>query len=256
MNDVEKLLTITFPELESSANVFSTSMLNLLTRFPSANAINGADVKEIEAFFNRKGRAPKMGAKDVKALAKESIGTATKATEKVLSMTIKEIVFINKEIEEIEELMKEFVEQQDEEESFSVKEYIDILKSIPGISDVTAMQFISEVGDIKRFKNVRKLVAYAGVDPSVYQSGKYEGRGRISKRGNRHLRRVLWIMATSVVLHNKQIREYFDKVRERQPYKKAIMKVIHKLLRIIFAMLSHKRAYLSHPEYLLSTNFS
>ena len=254
MNDVEKLITITFSELESSVSVFSASMLNLLAHFPSANAINRADVKEIEAFFKGRGRTPKISAKDIKALAKESIGTATKATEKVLSMTIKEIIFINKEIEEIGKLMKEFVEQQDEEkgESFSVKEYIDIFKSIPGISDIIAMQFISEVGDIRRFKDVGKLVAYAGVDPSVYQSGKYEGRGGRSKRGNRHLRRVPWIIATSVVLHNKQIREYLIMSNYAFTQLSGKSQVVHKLLRITFAMLSYKRAYIPLP----SNNFS
>ena len=202
---------------------------------------------------NGRGRRLKMSPCEIKKLASSSIGTRIKSMEKLLIFAIRELRFVNEEIKEIEELMEEEVKHNEAEE---IKEHIELLKTIPGISDITAMQFISEVGDIRRFKDVGKLVAYAGVDPIIYQSGKYEGRGGISKRGNKHLRRVLWIMATSVIMHNDEIREYFKERRKHQPYKKAIMKVVHKLLRIIFAMLTYKRAYIPHPECLPSNNFS
>jgi len=124
------------------------------------------------------------------------------------------------------------------------------------VSDNIAMQFVAETGDVGRFRNVNKLIAYAGVDPIIYQSGKYEGRGGISKRGNKHLRRILWIMAMSVIMHCREIREYFNEKKNHLPAKKAVMKVTHKLLRIIFAMLTHKRAFSPHPVYHSSTNFS
>ena len=89
-------------------------------------------------------------------------------------------------------------------------------------------------------------LAYAGLDPCIYQSGKFQGRGRISKRGNRHLRRVIWLMAVGVVRYNPLFREYFlSRRKEGLPYKKAILAVAHKLIRVIFAMLSNE-TYFDH----------
>ncbi len=84
----------------------------------------------------------------------------------------------------------------------------------------------------------------AGIDPAVYQSGKHEGKGRISKRGNSHLRRVIWLMATKVAQFNEHFRAYYLKRRkDGLPYKKAIMATAHKLIRTIFAMLSNKTVF-------------
>lgn len=120
---------------------------------------------------------------------------------------------------------------------------IEILKSIKGIGDTTAMHFVAEVGDISRFSSPKKLIAYAGLDPTVYESGKFKGSSRLSKRGNRHLRRVLWLMATAVVMHNEYFREYFKRRKEEGlPYKKADAHA-HKLLRTIYAMPKHKKPF-------------
>ncbi len=57
-------------------------------------------------------------------------------------------------------------------------------------------------GDIKAFEHDKKLIAAAGLDPTTYESGKYKGKSKISKRGNRHLRRVIWLMTTKVIITN------------------------------------------------------
>jgi transposase len=67
----------------------------------------------------------------------------------------------------------------------------------------------------KRPSLPKKLIAASGLDPSTYKSGKYEGKSRISKRGNRHLRRVIWLMATKVIINNNLFRTYFYKRRKR-----------------------------------------
>ena len=85
------------------------------------------------------------------------------------------------------------------------------------------------------------LIAAAGLDPSTYQSGTYEGRSRISKRGNRHLRRVIWLMAQSTIFSNEHFRDYFYKRRqEGLPYKMAVLATAHKLIRVMFSMLVHQ----------------
>jgi transposase len=70
----------------------------------------------------------------------------------------------------------------------------------------------------------------AGIDPAVRQSGKYEGSSKITKRGNRHLRRIIWLMTTQVIHYGDVFRVYYRKRRkDGLPYKKAVLATAHKL---------------------------
>jgi transposase len=112
-----------------------------------------------------------------------------------------------------------------------VIEDMKILKSIKGISNKTATTFLAELGPIRNYVSYKKLIAYAGIDPSVYQSGEYDGTGKISKR----------LMTVSVIQHSKWLKAYYQKKRKAgQPYKKAVIGTAHKLIRVIFSMLTHK----------------
>ncbi|MGB9917546.1 transposase [Fervidobacterium gondwanense] len=87
-------------------------------------------------------------------------------------------------------------------------------------------------------------MAYCGLDPSIYQSGKSKIESHISKRDNAHLRRIIWLMSVNVVIHNEYFREYFERKRvQGKPYKKAIMSVAHKLLRTMYAMLKKREKF-------------
>ena len=123
-----------------------------------------------------------------------------------------------------------------------MKEDTNILRSMKGVGENTAMNFLVEMGgDIKIYENDKKLIAASGLDPSTYESGKYAGKSGISKRGNRHLRRVIWLMATRVIINNDLFKAYFKKRKQDGlPYKKAVLATAHKLIRIIFVMLSRK----------------
>jgi transposase len=100
---------------------------------------------------------------------------------------------------------------------------------------------LAEIGRVDQYASYKNLIAFAGIDPTVYQLGKHKGASKISKRGNRHLRRVIWIMTVRVINHNPTFRKYFFKKRnEGQPFKKAIFATAHKLMRVIFALLSHR----------------
>jgi transposase len=126
-----------------------------------------------------------------------------------------------------------------------MKKDVEILASIKGIGETTALNFMVEIGgDVALYKNDKKLIAAAGLDPSTYQSGKYEGASRISKRGNRHLRRAIWLMAKGVVFSNDLFRAYFYKRKsEGLCYKMAILATGHKLIRVMFAMLVHQTCF-------------
>ena len=80
---------------------------------------------------------------------------------------------------------------------------INIMTSIKGIGDKTAANFLIEMGgDINQYDRSGKIIAMAGLDPAVYQSGKHDGKGRITKRGNRHLRKIIWMMTTKVIQYS------------------------------------------------------
>jgi transposase len=114
-----------------------------------------------------------------------------------------------------------------------------ILESIEGVGPKTAVPFLAEMGKVKNFTSHKKLIAFAGLDPSVHQSGKFVGSSKLSKRGNRHLRRAIYLMTASVVSQNSFFKAYFlRRKREGLPPQKALFAVAHKLIRVSFAMLS------------------
>ena len=101
---------------------------------------------------------------------------------------------------------------------------------------------------MKDFTSHKKLIAFAGLDPSVHQSAKFVGASKLSKRGNRHLRRAIYLMTASVVSQNTFFKAYFlRRKREGLPSRKALFAVAHKLIRVIFEMLS-QRTYFKIKE--------
>jgi transposase len=112
---------------------------------------------------------------------------------------------------------------------------------VDGISAITGSTFLAELRDIETFRSYKHVIVFAGLDPSIHQSGQYVGMSRISKRGNRHLRRVIFLMTLCAVRSRNVFREYFLKRKEEGlPPKKAILLTAHKLLRVLFAMLTRK----------------
>jgi hypothetical protein len=98
---------------------------------------------------------------------------------------------------------------------------------------------LPEVEDVRRFGNRRKLIAYAGLDPSLHQSEKFKGKSKISKRENRHARRAIFLMAQSVARVNHFFRAYFLRQKEEgTSCKKVLLVVACKLIRAIFALLT------------------
>jgi len=143
-----------------------------------------------------------------------------------------------------EEIMKLIMDLSGEQ----IKRDAKILTSMQGIGDKTVFNFLIEVGgDIKAFEHDRKLIAAAGLDPTTHESGKYKGQSTISKRGNRHLRRVIWLMTTKVIIANQVFRTYYFKRRkEGLIYKKAVLATAHKLVRVMFSMLVNQECF--EPE--------
>lgn len=236
---LKQMLTTTFPELVKKYNIFTVSMIALLEEFSSPEAIRKASRKKIEKVLDSKvkGRKTEAKAEEIKSLAEKSVGACLPSTGKAVQLQIKKLKSL---LEVLKECDKELVEAV---KTYSLEDF-EILKSIPGIGDITAAQFIAEIGDINRFKSVRQLTAYAGTDPGISQSGNSLVQKKISKRGNASVRRVGFLMATHLIKENPVFKEYYNKkIAENMNKKKAIIAVFNKFLRCVFVMLKNKRIF-------------
>lgn len=235
--NMKRILSVTFPELEHLTGVFAKSILQLLIRFPSADALRKADVETVAAIVVPRswGRKSRAWVETLMATASSSIGVSSAAKELVLKQDAAQLLYIEEQIKETTTLLMSLCTER-------MRKDIEILTSIKGIGKTRALHFLIEIGgDIRLYKNDKKLIAAAGLDPSTYQSGTYEGKSRISKRGNRHLRRVIWLMAKTVIFSNGPFRAYFcRRRREGLPYKMAVLATAHKLIRVMFSMLVHQ----------------
>lgn len=111
------------------------------------------------------------------------------------------------------------------------------IPSILGIGKVSAASIIAEIEDISRFDSPNKILAFAGLDPRIYQSGTQESRGRMNKKGSVVLRRVLMNCAESVLMYNPAFYTYYRKKRdEGKSHRVAISHVARKLVRIIYKL--------------------
>jgi len=236
-NDVRRLLQMTFPELEHRCKLFTETMLRFLVKFPSARAIRAAKPREIsKALIHAEGKRKRVfiSAEEIIKLAKASVASESVAKELILSEKIETLLYLEEKKTRITEALVEACRSRRVDE-------LDIITSVDGISAITGSTFLAELGDIEMFKSYKHVIAFAGLDPSIHQSGQYEGISRLSKRGNRHLRRVIFLMTLCAVRSQNIFREYFLKRKgEGLPAKKAILATAHKLLRVLFAMLTSK----------------
>jgi transposase len=236
-NDVRRLLQMSFLELEHRCKLLTETMLRFLMKFPSARAIQMAKAKEIaKALTHAEGKRKRVwiSAEEIISMAKTSVAPESVAKDWILSEKIETLLYLEGMKKRITEVLVEACR------SMRVDE-LDIITSVDGISAITGSTFLAELGNIETFRPYKHVIAFAGLDPSVHQSGQYEGISRLSKRGNRHLRRVIFLMTLCAVRSQNIFREYFLKRKGEglQP-KKAILATAHNLLRVLFAMLTSK----------------
>ncbi len=129
-----------------------------------------------------------------------------------------------------------------------IEEY-DLIQSIPGIGPKIAATILSEIGEVDRFDHPKKLVAFAGIDPSVFASGKFTATwNRITKRGSRQLRYAL-VMAVQCGLirsRNTRIKEFYERKRaEGKPHKVALVACANKRVHWLYAILKSKKSFRS-----------
>jgi transposase len=240
-------LVVVFPELVAHCNIFTDFLLSVLEEFPTPHSVLKASPSRVKAVFRKlkaRGRKPSLSAEQFLELARDSIGISTTNYALIIKHEVEMLQFLNQKLQEI---TRQFIEEIQKNQ----KDNLELLKSIKGVSDVTSAHFLAAVKDIHRFENRRKLAAYAGIDPSIKQSGSLYARGRISKKGSKSLRRCLYLMASGVMRCNEYFRAYYLKKRgEGMPHRKAMIALCNKLLRVIFAMLRKGEKFVPVTHYL------
>ena len=237
-----KILSIlgrVFPEYETLfSNVFIKSSRELLKEAVTADEIAQFDVSELANLLQKASRgrfgAAKAQAIQHAALQSVGIGFLTDAVRVEMRCLLEQIDLLDAQVGQIEEALATLMEQ--------IPQYI---TSIPGVGLVTGATILAEIGDIQRFSSVEKLVAYAGIDPSVYQTGQFQAsQAHMSKRGSPYLRHALWQAATVAIRHDPDLRAYYQARRAQgKPHGVIMGAICRKLLARIFVILKEQRPY-------------
>jgi transposase len=236
-NVAKALLTKLFPEYSKLfTDTFGVTSMAVLMKYPAAREIAACRPSVLAKLLERssRGRFGLEKARTMIDLAKNSVGNYSAADALSLSMTLEEIEFFSRQIERVER-----------EIHLIFKEHPSPLLTIPGIGEVIAAMIISEIGNINRFSNPNKLLAFAGLEPSIYQSGKFSpDSGSMVKRGSPYLRWALMWAARLVPRYSITFGDYFDKKSlEGKHFNVATSHVAKKLVRVIFSLLKNNSVF-------------
>ena len=235
---VSRLVTILFPELEKLVpTLHIASVYALLSELPSAGKIASCHLTHLTKLLENasKGRYSREKAIEIREAARTSIGSNMPAKSLELRHTLRLIGELDSEITEIESEIKRIMDQISSP-----------ILTIPGIGYRMGAMILAEIGDFSRFDSPDKILAYAGVSPSTYQSGQLESSySHMEKRGSRYLRFAL-INAAKYVCHwDETFGAYLQKkISEGKHYNVAITHATKKLVRLIYAMEKSGKPYI------------
>ena len=228
-----------FPEYQALfSDTFGATSVELLQTYTSPDVIATLDTELFTSFLKSvsHGRFGKTKAEEIQSVAKNTFGSFLFADSATLAIRqfIQQIKLLEEQIAEIEDFIAEKLA------FFNCK-----LDTIVGVGTTLAASFFAEIGDITRFDSPDKLAAFAGIDPSVKQSGEFNGtRNKMSKRGSPYLRRTFWLAAVSGIRTNPALKAIYDKKRAQgKHHAVAVSAVMHKLCNIVFAILKTNEPY-------------
>ena len=237
------LLDQVFPEYDNLfSDTFGSSSTELLLNCPTPEDMLAISTRKLTNILNKasRGRLGKEKAEEIKAAAEGTFGIAfaKDAFAFQIKQLIQQIVFTEKQLSELEEQIADLLHK--------TTQYI---TTITGIGDVLGAIIVSEIGDINRFERPNQLVAFAGLDVTVKQSGEFSGsKNKISKRGSPYLRRAIWLAAQRAAFCDPILSEYYQSLRARgKHHLTAVGGVARKLCNIIFVILKENRPYQPTP---------
>lgn len=238
-SSLARLVVILFPELEKLVpDLHLAAVYDLLREFPGAPHISSAHLTRLTHLLEAasKGRYGRDKAVEIRDAARHSIGTAFPAKSLELSHTIDHIRFLDNEIDEIESLIFALIEKDPPK-----------MLGIPGMGPRMAAVIKAEIGDFRRFSSPDKLLAYAGLSPTTYQSGQLtSSHAKMEKRGSRYLRYALFNATKYICFWDPTFRAYLAKKRsEGKHYNVAISHAAKKLVRLIYHLETTQQPYIS-----------
>ena len=233
------ILDQVFPEYSKLfSDTFGVTSKELLAKYPTPEDMLSVDTQTLTELLSKssRGRFGALKAVEIKESAKNTFGIslARNAFAFQIKQIIAQIDFIEDQLDELEIEIATLLHQTN-----------DVITSIIGIGDILGAIIISEIGDISRFESASQLVAYAGLDSSVKQSGDFIGtKTKISKRGSPYLRRAIWLAATVAAFKDPALSVYYQSLRLRgKHHLTAIGAVSRKMTNIIFAVLKNDKPY-------------
>ena len=238
-SSITRLVCILFPELEKLVpTLHMASVYTLLSEFPGAKQVASAHLTRLTNLLHEasKGRYGREKAIQIRDAARKSIGSAMPAKSLELRHTIRLIHELDAEIEDIEAAIQSMMD-----------EIQSPITTIPGIGVRMGAMILAEIGDFSCFDSPDKILAYAGMSPSTYQSGQLSLSGAYShmeKRGSRYLRYALYNATKYACLWNPTFAAYLTKKRaEGKHYNVALSHAAKKLGRLIYALEKSKQPY-------------
>lgn len=238
-------------------NMFSKASIAVLEQYPTPTAILNANKSKLIALIKQKSRKSfeaatlKYELLVSKAREFESLSNEGSSNVTMLGVYISMIKALEENLEKVMNSIRKLIAEDMCKEFPVMYLTLELLQSFTGIGLLTAATLLAEIGDFSKFSKPEKLVAFFGIDPSVMQSGEFTGtRNKMSKRGSRLLRRVLFTIALANIRtkRNQQacnpvIMEYYKEKCQSKPKKVALGAVMRKIVCIIFAILRDKKPY-------------
>ena len=228
-----------FPEYEKQfSSLWVSTSMGILEKYLTPENIENAPIDELFEIIKDKShnRLTKAKAISIKEAAADTFGI--KIAQDAFSFQLKQLIdrmnFLDKQIEALDCQILEYYEKFD-----------CYLHTIPGIGMIAAATILAEIGDINRFKSSSALVAFAGIDPTVRQSGEFSStHNHMSKRGSPYLRHAIFLAATTCSFHNSPLNAYYKKKRDQgKHHLTATGAVARKLTSVIYAVLRDSKPY-------------
>jgi transposase len=240
-NEIHALLTVLFPEFtQVFADACRSTALALLKVYPSAQAIAAAGVEAITAKLHELGshRYGRGTAKRLVQLAQESVSNGLAVAARATSLNI-----LCDQLEHTQANMMQLEKEIDKllETDAGVKG----LQSVPEFGRKTVAVLRAELGDVARFERTDQVVAYAGLDIEVKESGKWKGQAKLSKRGSGRLRRILYLAAVRCTRRaDSAFGAYYHRLVDRgMKARDALMAVMRKMLIVAYRLLKTQELY-------------
>jgi len=238
VNRLHKQLDLSFPEFPKLVGKLdSPKALRLLELYPTAVLMGKARKLAEKQYGKKKHRIGGASAKQLKEASMNSFGCAQTASDALLiRQSVSQIQLLQEQSNELIGEMETLVAEQDQDAGN--------LMSIPGIAIKSAAAIIGEVGDIRRFDSAKKLTGYIGAHPRFHESGQKAVHPRMSKAGNKRLRRILWQCTIVAMKYNPIIRSHYEKkLAEGKKKMVAIGHCMNKLIHIIWAVLTYHESF-------------